>query len=294
MFLTITKEVPVEKLLSITLEKLEGGESVAIATIVRKEGSGPRDVGAKIVVAEDGSVYGTLGGGFFEQHVINAAMKALREGKPFIQRYSFVGKPIKGAVDTGLICGGVLEVYIDVLKPSPRAIVFGVGRVGKPLADLLNFIGVRVYVADTSKELVSEEIFPYAEGRLYGSVEEVVNKLIGEVVKEGDVVFVTHGDPENDYEVTKAALTRPVRYVGLLGSKRKVAEFIKRLVKEGVKSEDMLSKLRAPVGADIPAETPQEISVSIVAEFLSVVKGSRIKSLNAVPDLLNKALKEGT
>ena len=292
--MTITKEMPVEKLLSVALQKLERGRSVAIATIVRKEGSGPRDVGAKIVVADDGSIYGTLGGGFFEQHVIETAMKALKEGKPIIQKYSFVGKPVKGAVDTGLICGGVLEVYVDVLKPSPRAIVFGVGRVGKPLADLLNFIGVRVYVADTSRDLVTEELFPYAEGRLHGSIGEVVNKLINEVIKEGDIVFVTHGDPENDYAVTKAALTKPVRYVGLLGSKRKVAEFIKRLLKDGVKPEDILSRLRAPVGAHIPAETPQEISVSIVAEFLSIIRGYGIRSLNIVPDLIKKFMEEGT
>ena len=290
----ITKEMPVEKLLSEALQKLESGQSVAIATIVRKEGSGPRDVGAKIVVAEDGSVYGTLGGGFFEQHVIKTAMKALKEGKPVIQKYSFVGKPVKGAIDTGLICGGVLEVYVDVLKPSPRTIVFGVGRVGKPLADLLNFIGTRVYVADTSRDLVTEELFPYAEGRLYGSIDEVVNKLVSEVIKEGDIVFVTHGDPENDYAVTKAALTKPVRYVGLLGSRRKVAEFVKRLLKDGIRPEDILSKLRAPVGADIPAETPQEISVSIVAEFLSLIKGQEVKSLNTVPELLKNFLKEGT
>lgn len=286
--------MPVEKLLSEALQKLESGQSVAIATIVRKEGSGPRDVGAKIVVAEDGSVYGTLGGGFFEQHVIKTAMKALKEGKPVIQKYSFVGKPVKGAIDTGLICGGVLEVYVDVLKPSPRTIVFGVGRVGKPLADLLNFIGTRVYVADTSRDLVTEELFPYAEGRLYGSIDEVVNKLVSEVIKEGDIVFVTHGDPENDYAVTKAALTKPVRYVGLLGSRRKVAEFVKRLLKDGIRPEDILSKLRAPVGADIPAETPQEISVSIVAEFLSLIKGQEVKSLNTVPELLKNFLKEGT
>jgi len=290
----ITKEMPVEKLLSEALQKLESGQSVAIATIVRKEGSGPRDVGAKIVVAEDGSVYGTLGGGFFEQHVIKTAMKALKEGKPVIQKYSFVGKPVKGAIDTGLICGGVLEVYVDVLKPSPRTIVFGVGRVGKPLADLLNFIGTRVYVADTSRDLVTGELFPYAEGRLYGSIDEVVNKLVSEVIKEGDIVFVTHGDPENDYAVTKAALTKPVRYVGLLGSRRKVAEFVKRLLKDGIRPEDILSKLRAPVGADIPAETPQEISVSIVAEFLSLIKGQEVKSLNTVPELLKNFLKEGT
>lgn len=260
---------------------------MALVTIVKKEGSGPRDVGAKIVVSEEGVVYGTLGGGFFEKHVTEQAVKALREGKPKTIKYSFVGKPVKEAVDTGLICGGVLEVFIDVLRPVPRAIVFGVGKVGKPLADLLNFVGIKVIVADPTPELVTEEMFPYAEARLTGSVEDILKEL-DKVIKEEDVVFITHGDPETDYVVTKAMLFKPVRYVGLLGSKRKVTEFVKRLVSEGVSPEVITEKLKGPVGADIPADTPEEISVSIIAELLAELKGGSVKSLSIVKDVIGK------
>ncbi len=283
----LSKNIPSEKILQHTLEMLESGKSVALVTIVKKEGSGPRDVGAKIVVSEDGAVYGTLGGGFFEKHVTEEAVKALREGKPKTVKYSFVGKPVKEAVDTGLICGGVLEVFIDVLKPSPRAVVFGVGRVGKPLADLLNFVGIKVIVADPSPELVTEEAFPYAEARLTGSVDDLLKEL-GKVIKKGDVVFITHGDPEIDYAVTKTALSQPVRYVGLLGSKRKVIEFVKRLINDGVSPEVITEKLKGPVGADIPADTPEEISVSIVAELLAELKGGPVKSLSIVKDVIGK------
>jgi xanthine dehydrogenase accessory factor len=287
----LSRQVPMETMLSEAQKRLNRGERIAIAVITKKEGSGPREVGSKILVTQDGKVYGTLGGGFFEKHVVQTALKALKEGKPVSQKYSFVGKQVKGAIDTGLICGGILEVFIDVIKPSPRTIVFGVGRIGKPLADLLNFIGVRVVVADLNPELVSEEMFPYAEMRLSGNLNELVEKLAS-IVKEGDVVFVTHGEPENDYAVVKTMLSKPVRYVGLLGSKRKVMEFIKRLIKDGFKPEDIAKKLRAPVGADIPVETPEEISISIVSEFLAVIKGEQIKSLNNVPAFISMIEKE--
>ncbi len=287
----LSKEMPPEKLLSVALEALRRGEPVAIATIVRKEGSGPREPGSKIVVLKDGSVYGTLGGGSFEAHVVKTALEALRTGRPTTRKYSFVGRPVEGAIDTGLICGGVLEVFVDVLKPSPRAIIFGVGRVGKPLADLLNFLGFRVIVADPTQELVSEEAFPYAEERLSGELDVLAEELASKV-RAGDVVLVTHGEPENDYAVTKAALSTGARYVGLLGSKRKVTEFIKRLIRDGVDPEIIKEKLRGPVGIDLPAETPEEIAVSIAAELISIVKGREVKGLNIVPEMVAKVLRK--
>ncbi len=284
----LSKELPPEKLLQVALQALRRGEPVALATIVRKEGSGPRSEGSKILVLRDGSVYGTLGGGFFESHVVETALQALKEGKPLRKRYSFVGKPVKDAVDTGLICGGVLEVFVDVLRPSPRAVVFGVGRVGKPLADLLNFLGFRVVVMDPSEGLVREDLFPYAEGRYSGKLDELESKL-KEIVREDDFVIVTHGEPESDYRITKAALRAGVKYVGLLGSKRKVAEFIKRLLSDGFNPEEIASRLRAPVGAEIPAETPEEISVSIAAELISIRRGGEVKTLNIVPELVRRS-----
>ena len=288
--MSLPKDLPTERLLEEATRMLKEGKRIALVTIVRKEGSGPRSTGSKIIVGEDGEIYGTLGGGFFEQHVVKEALKAIAENKPKTVKYSFVGRPVEGAVDTGLICGGVVEVFIDVMKPSPRAIVFGVGRVGKPLADLLNFIGVRVVVADLSEELVSREAFPYAERRVWGSLDEVVTE-IHKILSEGDVVFVTHGDPETDYRIVKETLNPKVLYVGLLGSKRKVTEFVKRLVGEGVDKSLIRDKLRGPVGADIPAETPEEISVSIVAELMAVLKSREVKTLSIIDDVLQKIIK---
>lgn len=275
-----------EDVLRYAFNGVRGGRRVALCVIVRKEGSGPRDVGAKIVVYDDGRVFGTLGGGSFEKHVVQEALKAITDGRPRLLKYSFVGRPIEGAVDTGLICGGMLTVYIDVLKPSITTFVFGTGRVGKPLADMLNFLGFKVVVADPNPDLVSRDIFPYSLRRLSGDIERVARE-IGSMVREGDVVFVTHGEPEADYVVTREALGSKALYVGLLGSRRKVIEFIKRLINDGVPRDVLVKRLRAPVGIDIGAETPEEIAMSIAAELVAMLRGVEVRGLSIVKDYLS-------
>ncbi|MEO3992706.1 MAG: XdhC family protein [Desulfurococcaceae archaeon TW002] len=283
----LPKNITDEEFIHFAGEKLSKGLKVAAAVVVRKEGSGPRDVGSKILVCENGEVYGTLGGGFFERHVVQEALKALAEGKPRIVRYSFTGHPIEGAVDTGLICGGILEVFIDVFKPTQRVVIFGTGRVGKPLGDLLNFLGFKIVVADPNAELVSAELYPYADTRAHIPVDQIEEKLPG-LIAGGDVVFITHGEVEVDYKALKTLLRTNVKFVGLLGSKRKITEFVKRLLQEGVDKEVIRKKFRGPVGADIPADTPEEIAVSIVTELITLLKGGRLKTLNIVEEVLDQ------
>lgn len=283
----LPRNITDEEFIHLANEKLSRGLKVAVAVVIRKEGSGPRDVGSKILVSESGEVYGTLGGGFFERHVVEEALKVLAEGKPRVVKYSFTGRPIEGAVDTGLICGGVLEVFIDVLKPTQRVIIFGTGRVGKPLGDLLNFLGFKIVVVDPNLELVSSDLYPYAVTRAHIPVEKIEERL-PELVVEGDIAFITHGEVEADYRALKTLLRTNVKLVGLLGSKRKVAEFVKRLLQEGLDKEIIKKKFRGPVGADIPADTPEEIAVSIATELIALLKGGHVKSLSIVEEILDQ------
>lgn len=284
---SLPRNITDEEFIHLAKEKLSKGLKVAAVVVVKKEGSGPRDVGSKMLVSEGGEVYGTLGGGFFERHVVEEALKAIAEGKPRVVKYSFTGRPVEGAVDTGLICGGVLEVFIDVLKPTQRVIIFGTGRVGKPLGDLLSFLGFKIVVADPNPDLVSNDLYPYAAVRAHIPVEQIEERL-PELVLEGDIAFITHGVVEVDYKALKTLLKTNVKLVGLLGSKRKVAEFVKRLLQEGIDKEVIKKKFRAPIGADIPADTPEEIAVSIATELITLLKGGHIKSLNIVEELLNQ------
>ncbi len=273
-----------DALVSTILEYLRRGMRVALCQVVFKEGSAPRDVGARMVVGEDGRSFGTIGGGAFEAGVVSDALRAIEEGRPRLVKYSFAGEPVEGARDTGLICGGLLWVYVDVFVPRPRAVVVGLGNVGKPLSHVLKLMGYEVYALDTDERFrkVAEELgIPV----FVGTVEEVAGR-IREVVKRGDHVFVVYGAVEADYLFVRESLKTEAGTVWLLGSRRKVAEFVKRLVSEGFGGEDLVRRLRAPVGIDIGADTPEEVAVSIAAELVALKRGASVKSLNAVPRLV--------
>ncbi len=260
------------ELIGKALEGLDKGYSVAIAFIVEKHGSGPRSVGAKIVVYENGEVYGSLGGGSFERDVVEKALDAIRDGRPRLLRYSFTGSRVEGAIDTGLVCGGVLSVYIDVLKPSVNVYIVGAGRIGKPLADILYMLGFSIYILDTVPELLTRDRFPYARELYSGSPEEL-GDYIASNARKCDLAYIVHGETSVDYTVLKKlVLESSIGYIGLLGSKRKVLEFIRRLKSEGVSVDVIREKLHAPIGIDIAADTPEEIAVSIAAEAIAWVK----------------------
>ncbi len=269
---------------------LRSGLRVALATIVRKEGSGPRRVGAKIAVFEDGRVVGTLGGGPMERHVVNEALRAIKEGTPRTIKYSLApGAGGGGAVETGLICGGVVEVFIDVLKPKRTAFIFGVGRIGSSLTRILKDVGFKVVASDVPDSNIDEDVKSLADEVVVADPRAIAEKVIS-TLREGDFLIVTHGRPEYDYLLVKAGVSSKASYIELLGSRRKVAEIVRRLVRDGVGRDDILRKLRAPAGIDVGAESPGEISVSIAAEVVALAKGVKVpKPLTVVEEILREA-----
>jgi len=246
---------------------LKNRKKVALCTVIEKRGSGPRDVGAKIAVSEDGEIVGTIGGGNLERILVEEALKALKVGKSKKIVFSLrEGAERRDAVKTGLICGGEITIFIDVIEPKPRLIIIGSGHVGYPLAKLADILGFEIVVVDDNKELATRERFPMAKEILVGDFTEILDKV---EVRPDDFVVIVHGEPEHDYLALKKMLEKNVRYIGLLGSKVKVAKLKERLKGEGV-SEDVFKNLYAPVGLDIGAQTPEEISISILAQIIKI------------------------
>jgi len=246
---------------------LEEGRRVALCTIVEKRGSGPRDVGAKMVVCEDGRTFGTIGGGNLERALVDESLKALGEGRSRRAVFS-LGGGRKDAIDTGLICGGELTIFIDVVEPKRRLILVGAGHIALPLARLADVVGFKVVVVDDNVELATRERFPMAEEIIVGEFSQVLDRVD---VGSRDFVVITHGEPEHDYLALEKIIRRRPAYLGLLGSRTKVATFVKRLKDAGVGEED-LRILHAPVGLEIGAQTPGEIGVSILAEIISGIR----------------------
>ena len=256
---------------------LRNGKQAALCVVVDKKGSAPRDVGARMIVLDDGSVVGTLGGGPFERLVIKDALNALRQGKPTLKRYVFREEGADEAVKTGLICGGEVDLFIDVLKSAPRLILLGAGHLSEAIAKIASEAGFRVDVVDPNPSLATRDRFPMAENVIVADIDEGVRRLHP---GKGDMVLIVHGIVEEDFKALAEALKTGARYIGVLGSRRKSSEFLHRLREMGYSEENLRGRVFMPIGIDIGADTPGEIAVSAVAELIKILRGGRLRHLS--------------
>jgi xanthine dehydrogenase accessory factor len=245
---------------------LAAGEPVALVTIVRAAGSTPQRVGAKMVVYADGRMLGTIGGGCYEADAFGKAREALRDRKPRLLHYELNDDL---AQETGLVCGGQMDVYVEPIEPAPHLYVVGAGHVGFHLARLAASAGFRVHVLDDREKFANRDRFPEADEVATDSIPEWLERT--RLTPASYVVVVTRGH-RYDLDALRALVRRELRYVGLVGSRAKTARMFEALRSEGVSTE-ALRRVHAPVGLDIGAVTPEEIAVSIVAELIAVRYG---------------------
>ncbi len=229
----------------------------ALATIVQCVGSSPQKEGAKMLVKDDGSIMGTLGGGCLEAEVIQASLIAIRDGSPQTIPFELTEK------EGGLVCGGKVLVYIEPIIPEPHLVILGAGHVGRALAKAARFSGFRVTVVDDREECIEKENLD-ADAIVVNDFETFFLKA--HIDRSTYVVIATRGH-NHDLDALKAALRTKAQYVGLLGSKRKKALLFKTLGEQGFSQED-ISRVITPVGFSIGSVTPEEIAISIMAQII--------------------------
>ena len=239
--------------------KKEGVPS-ALATIVQCIGSSPQKEGAKMLLREDGSVLGTLGGGCLEAEVLQVAKMAIRDGSARTIPFELTEK------HGGLVCGGKVLVYIEPVIPDPDLVILGAGHVGKALSKLAGFAGFRVTVTDDRAEHANRENIPDADNILVAGFQDVFSHIIPG--RSTYIVIATRGH-NHDLEALRAALRTEAQYIGLLGSRRKKALLYKTLGGEGF-AKEALNRIITPVGLDIGSVTPEEIAISIMAQIIMV------------------------
>lgn len=251
-----------EKIFQKINELIAEGETFAVATIVRTEGSTPRGPGTKMIVLEDGGTFGSVGGDRAEAGVVAEALEALREGKPRVVSMSLEEEE-KGGV--GMRCGGEMDVSIEVVQPTPKLVIIGSGPVSVQVARLGQGMGFSVTVVDP---FAKDEDFPDGVEVVPEPVEQGMSKV--EITPHTSIVIATRH--KYDEPALKAVLDSDAAYIGMVGSRNRVNAIFKTLVDEGVPREK-LQRVRAPVGLDIGAETPEEIAVSIIAEIIKERRG---------------------
>jgi xanthine dehydrogenase accessory factor len=262
---------------------LAHGRRAALLTIVRANGSTPQRVGAKMVVEEDGTTRGTIGGGCYENDAVQKARAVIAAGRPQLAHYDLNDED---AGESGLICGGQMDVFIEPVVAPPALYVLGAGHVGQEVARLAARVGFDVHVVDDRSRFASRDLLPEP-------ITVVVDDIAGWVERttlpaSSFVVVVTRGH-RHDLEALRVLAGRDLRYVGMIGSRAKVARLFDQLAGEGV-AREALARVYTPVGLDIGAVTPAEIAVSIVAELIAVRSG-RLRAGDAGPPVTVPSLK---
>jgi xanthine dehydrogenase accessory factor len=248
------------------LAELEAaGETAALCTIVREQGSVPRHAGSKMLVYPDGRFIGTVGGGEMESRVIRAAQAALRDGTTQMLSYQ-LANPAAG--DPG-VCGGEVEIFVEPIKPLPTLLIIGGGHVGRALVHLARWLGFRVALSDDRVEYCTAEWAPGASEYWPVPVSELAERF--RFNSETYIVLPTRGMPL-DVDALPRLLDKPHAYLGVIGSRRRWATARKRLAAAGVPPE-RLANVHAPMGLELKAETPEEIALSVMAEIIMLQRG---------------------
>jgi xanthine dehydrogenase accessory factor len=225
-----------------------------------------------MLVFADGRSVGTIGGGCYENDALGRAREAIASGKPALVKYDLNDD---FAQESGLICGGQMEVYIDPIAPTPPLYVIGAGHVGWHLARVAADAGFRIHVVDDREKFANAERFPSAEQIEVDDIASWLHRT--ELPASAYVVIVTRGHT-HDFDALRALAARDLKYLGLIGSRAKVARVFDALEAEGLPAE-CLARVHAPIGLNIGAITPSEIAISILAELIAVRHGHDVTAL---------------
>jgi xanthine dehydrogenase accessory factor len=253
-------------------EVLASGARGALATVVRTGGSTPQQVGARLLLHPEGRLVGTVGGGALEQQVI-ARLRACVAGAAAELFAHDMGD------DPATCCGGQMEVFVEPIEAQPRLWLCGAGHVGAAVAPLLARLGFAVTVVDAREALNNEARFP-------GMAREVVDPcawLDGVSLGGADWLLIASHAHALDEQLLERALAQSPRYVGMLGSQRKVKRLLERIAARRGPLD--LRPLHAPVGLGIGAVGPEEIAVSIAAELVALRRGVAAQHLRVAVDL---------
>jgi len=250
-----------EQILYKALQAAEQGRKYAFATIVEATLKGtPRKTGSKMIVFEDGSSWGTIGGGRNEKAAIAECLKSIHSQKPNTVTYNYFGREGES------VCGGQMKVFIEPFAPQKHLVICGAGHIALPLSVVGKMLGFAVTVIDNRKEFANKKRFPHADAIIVGPHAQELSKI--EINPNTYVAIVTQGN-EFDFECLKAVITSDAGYIGVISSKPKRVKFFGRLKEQKV-AEKYLKRVHIPMGIDIGSQTPEEIAVSIGAQMVAV------------------------
>lgn len=259
-----------QKIILEIAERIEKKQGVALVTLVEIDGSSPGKKGSLMGVFETGEICGTVGGGNLEHTLINEALKAIKNNESRKLEFELTDQAA-----LHMKCGGKVQAFIKVFEKKEKLIVVGGGHIGSELYTIGKYVGFEIIMIDDRKEFCNFEKYPDAKQNIVGNIGKIMEDL--NLDENSYVVIVSRGHL-SDKDALKGCLRKKVKYIGMIGSGKKVRETFNELIQEGFAREE-LEKIYAPIGLDISSGRPKEISISIIGEILKVKNNLSGKSM---------------
>lgn len=234
------------------------GKKAVLCTVVAVSGSTPRHAGAKMLVYEDGSIDGTIGGGNLEKNVIQNALNQLKLNQPKLYRHDLLHQH-------NMCCGGTVEIFIEPLMPQKKLYIFGAGHTGQALASLALNTDFEVYLFDDRKEYIDQ----VNDQRINKLCAEIRNTLPLLPFDEYTYAVIATYEHSLDRDILSYCIGKPHAYLGMIGSQRKILMTKKMFTDAGIATTEQVEKVHMPIGINIHAEDPFEIAISIMSELIS-------------------------
>ncbi len=244
--------------------------ALILVTAVAKDGSGPVEVGKKLIYLENGDFIGTVGGGALEHHAIEKCKTLLQTRDNLLETYLLdEGKVEVDSNALPMACGGKVSLYYEYNGPKETIYIFGAGHVGQALANVLKTMNFHLTVIDDRKEVI--ERFKNADRKVHGSFVDFIDQ---EGLKDGSFIIVCTPSHKYDYHVINKIIEMSIKpkYLGMLCSPEKLKTYLESTYKTHGDGID-LSYFYAPVGLDLGGNTPEEIAISITSEILAISNG---------------------
>ena len=269
-------EIPVFEVLKKAVENQQKGIAFVMATVVEGVEKTPGRTGFKILSYEDGTSQGTVGGGKLELLVLDKC-KEIHKTKQHAMLEFELTETSQGI---GMVCGGVAKVYFEYYPPTKKAYIFGAGHLCRSLVPILNSIGFYCVVIDNREDFANKERIPTAKEVLAVDYMQYL-KTFSPKVNDAVIIF-SHGH-KYDYDILENLCSKNinVKYLGMIGSKIKVAEAVTKIQQKKFKGS-LIDNIYAPIGLNIGKTTTQEIAIAITAEILAVFNG--VKNIHSYRD----------
>lgn len=248
-----------QEILELIKTNIEKGLCSALVSVTSVNGATPSSVGDLMLVNEDGSILGTIGGGKLEFDAIKTALLCIKESKDTEKEYNLTPDS-----SIAMECGGFTRIYIKIFKPKPKLVIAGGGHIGLELYKLGILMDFEVDIFEDRAEFCNRERFPLAKNLFLGKYGETIDKYISH--KNSFICIVTSGH-KGDGECLKAFLNKEYKYLGMIGSTRKVRKIYSE-VEEELSDKSILKQLNAPMGLNAGSNEPREIALGIMMEII--------------------------